>query len=104
MRLSVFNSTTLSEDQIYDSVFPKWYNLDFDHTCKTSGCFEERSGQILMNLHISDKSNDLDTPADVLTFVKNEFLEQKLHDYVLRCFIFSCNNLPPSDPNGLSDP
>lgn len=72
MRSSAIDNKNLSKEQKHDMMFPRWYDLEFDHTSNKSGCFQERPGQILMNIHIEDTENPLDKGAACFSIIKSE--------------------------------
>jgi len=53
---------------------------------------------------MADASVPADEPHHMMDWIKTKYLDQKEQDYVMRVFIFQCNNLPPADSNGLADP
>jgi len=53
---------------------------------------------------MADSTSTLDEPHHMMDWIKSNYLDQKDQDYNMRVFIFQCNNLPPADSNGLSDP
>jgi len=80
MRESIRNNKNLNQEQINDLSFPKWYDLEFDNTSNLSGCFVERPGHLLMNLHIADASDPNDKSIDILNMINNEFLDKGVFD------------------------
>lgn len=57
MRRNKMNGTEMrnalwkpNDEYAQNKFFPKWYQLNFDHTC--SGLFEERMGHLQFNLHL----------------------------------------------------
>jgi len=57
-----------------------------------------------MNFHLNDTSTQGDEAMNMMEWIKTNYLDEKEADYNLRMYVFQCNNLPPSDSNGLADP
>lgn len=64
--------------------------MDFDPTCKLSGCFEERPGWIQFNANLMDKGvvgNPLvkrkDDPFEMLKWIEKHYLDPKEEEYKL---------------------
>jgi len=58
--------------------------MDFDPTCKLSGCFEERPGWIQFNVNLMDKGSvgnpqvkRKDDPFNMLKWIQTHYLDPK---------------------------
>lgn len=64
--------------------------MDYDPTCKLSGCFEERPGYIQFNVNLMDRGKEgsstvsrKDDPHHMMNWIQSNYLEEKEEEFKL---------------------